>query len=335
MKKQKTDQPAANENGFLPPLFLERLEKIIPPEHRERVMKSFEASRPAVFRLHAAAGPAPEEIPALLKQDGLMAEALPWCETAFVLKEGSVRGLQETELYHKGLLYIQGASSLLVPLVLDVRPGQHVLDMAAAPGSKTTQIALMMKGEGELTANDASRPRFFKLKAAIDAQGFQNVRLIMKDGQFLWKQFPESFDRVLLDAPCSGEARFCATSKESLGQWKPGKVKALAAKQKLLLLSAFSALKPGGVLVYSTCTFAPEENEEVISWGLGKFGPAAAVEAFEPPLLYMEGLASWGKRELDPAVRKTRRILPDGLTEAFYIAKIRKTDSWTAERKKT
>lgn len=319
----------------LPELFVERLKRIVPEELFENVLASFSAARPLAFRIQKP-GIRPEEIFAETAASGIKAQPVPWYSGAFTISRADLRTLQETRLYKEGAIYVQGLSSMLVPMILDALPGERVLDLAAAPGSKASQLALEMRGDGELVANEKSKGRFFKLKAIMDAQGMPNVRLSMAPGEIWGRKEPESFDKVLLDAPCSSESKFSAADPKSLGYWKPWKIREMAGVQKKLLLSAFSALKPGGRLVYSTCTFAPEENEAVVDWALKKFGESAVIETISKPAapaFEMPGMNSWEKETFDPALQRAWRILPGGGMDGFFICSIMKRESWVLERK--
>jgi tRNA (cytosine49-C5)-methyltransferase len=237
-----------------------------------------------------------------------------------------LRALQETPCYRDGKIYVQSLSSMIPVLVLGPQPGETILDLTAAPGSKTTQISMMMHDEGKIVANDNHKTRFFRLKANVDQQRATNVELSLHYGEGFGRKFPERFDRVLLDAPCSAEGRFLATEPKSFGYWKPRKVNEMARKQRKLLFSAIHALKPGGVLVYSTCTFAPEENEALIHWAVEKFKGSLEVSDIRLPLPNrMLGLTAWEGKAFHPTTAKTLRILPDSVMEGFFVAKLTKT----------
>lgn len=328
----------------LPTLFLERLRRIIPPQKFDAVANTFADAKPTTFRINTlknvgARSPRPsggETLPdrqagpplqETLEHLGFRLERVPWYPNAFILRGGRLRDLQETEAYKKGEIYVQSLSSMLPSLVLDPQPGERILDLTAAPGSKTTQIACLMKGEGTIVANDNNRIRFFKLKANVELQDAANVELSCRPGELFGRDFPESFDRVLLDAPCSAEGRFQIGEPGSYKYWKPAKVKEMARKQKNLLLSAIRALKPGGVLVYSTCTFAPEENEAVLDWALEKLKDAIEIENIGNRIRIpnpMSGLPQWEGQTFHPSIRNALRILPTSLMEGFFLARLRK-----------
>lgn len=316
-----------SEINRLPQEFLIRLRKILPSRNWDELANTFSGARPTTFRVNTLKNPE-ESVREKLEHQGFRLEKVHWYPGAFILKNSRLRELQETEIYKQGGIYVQALSSMLPPLVLDPQPGERILDLTAAPGSKTTQIACLMEGEGEIVANDNNQIRFYKLKANVEMQGAKNVTLSLRPGELFGRDFPEQFDRVLLDAPCSAEGRFLAGEPSSYKFWKPAKIKEMARKQKNLLISAFRALKPGGLLVYSTCTFAPEENEEVLDWLAEKAEKREQVFLMEKVQFqfpnHSPGLVRWENRVFHPAVTSACRIIPNSLMEGFFIAKIRK-----------
>jgi len=208
--------------------------------------------------------------------------------------------------------------------VLDPQAGEKVLDLTAAPGSKTSEIAALMHQDGELIANDNNKIRFFKLKHNMDILGV-NAKLRMEHGGSLCHEYPEYFDKILLDAPCSAEARFIADDPKTHGYWKEQKIKEMAYKQWGLLLAAWSALKPGGILVYSTCTFAPEENELQITKFLERVGNGELLNIDLSEIKRLPCVKLWKEKKVNPeVVKKAMRILPIKEIEGFFVAKLRK-----------
>lgn len=309
--------------GSLPSEFVEKLKLFIPENKLDNVLQSFCKNKPVSFRANTL------KISSETLKDKLEAlkidyENIPWYKDAFLLKSGQKELLTQTELFKKGEIYIQSLSSMIPPLVLDPKPGEMVCDLAAAPGSKTTQMAALMQNQGLIVANDISRTRLYKMKSILESQGAENVQISSLPGQVLWRKFPNHFDKTLVDVPCSMEGRFLCFDKKSFGGWSRRKIKKLSEEQKYLLFSAVSCTKPGGTVVYSTCTLSPEENEEVIDWILKK-EKGIEIEKID---LDVEGRAEavveWGGKKFDPQVKNTLRILPTATMEGFFVAKVRK-----------
>jgi 16S rRNA (cytosine1407-C5)-methyltransferase len=252
-------------------------------------------------------------------------QTVPWYEAVFILKNLSLKELSQSALYQEGKIYLQGLSSMLPALVLAPKPGEKVLDLTAAPGSKTTQMASLMQNQGEIVAVEKVKPRFFKLKKNLELQGATCVKPILSDAERIWRRFGEYFDKVLLDAPCSSEAGFLISKPKTYAYWKKRKIAEMAHKQRRLLFSAVKALKLGGMLVYSTCTYAPEENEMNLEWLLEKFSAQMQMEEIE---LHLENfspvLSKWQKTDFSPSLRKAVRVLPSQGMEGFFLAKLRK-----------
>jgi NOL1/NOP2/sun family putative RNA methylase len=224
-----------------------------------------------------------------------------------------------------GYYYIQEIASMLPPLVLNPKEGERVLDLCASPGSKTTQMAARMKNEGLLIANEVKFGRIKILAANTERCGVMNAIITRRDGIALCKRFKEQnflFDKILLDAPCSGEGTIRSTPRTS-EMWNINTIKNLSKLQKSLIASAIEILKPNGELVYSTCTHAPEENEEVIDFALKNFN--VKIEKINLPLKFVSGITKFEDKEYLEEVKYSCRIYPQNAnTEGFFIAKIRK-----------
>jgi len=249
-------------------------------------------------------------------------EPLPWCDVGFVLDRGEGVGLRIEHFI--GLIYVQEAASMIPPLVLEPRPGERVLDLAAAPGSKTTQMAAMMENQGLVIANDQSAGRVRGLIGNVDRAGCLNTVVCRMDGGVLARAVAGSCDRVLVDAPCSSEGTI-RKSAEALDRWSPDASRKFAGLQKRLILAGYEALRPGGVMVYSTCTMAPAENEAVVADLLRRRPDALVREAGLPGLKMRPGLTSWDGEDLPEAVGRCRRVLPqDNDTEPFFVTLIQR-----------
>ncbi len=262
-----------------------------------------------------------------LTKQGFEFEKVSWYKDAYIMKNKSIRDLTDTETYKNGFIYIQNLSSMIPALVLDPKDDEKVLDIAAAPGSKATQIAALMHNTGELTANDISFKRLFKLKENLKQMGVTNAKVLNLAGESFWKKLPEYFDKTLVDVPCSMEGRIKCDDPKTYKDWSTKKIKQLSQMQKYLLRSAVSATKVGGTIVYSTCTMAPEENEEVIEWVVQKSPSALVVEKIEIANLQMQkGLTSW-KNKHYKYTSNCQRIIPSQTMEGFFITKLHKTAS--------
>lgn len=180
---------------------------------------------------------------------------------------GEVEGIGRLPAHHAGLFYVQEPSACSAVTVLDPQPGERVLDLCAAPGGKSTQIAGLLGGEGLLWSNEIVKSRAQVLASNVERLGVRNAVVTSCHPQQLCEALQGFFDRVLVDAPCSGEGMF-RRDPEAVAQWTPQAPAACAQRQRAILDSAALAVKEGGVLVYSTCTFSREENEENVNWFL-------------------------------------------------------------------
>ncbi len=228
-----------------------------------------------------------------------------------------------TDAASSGRVYIQNPSSLLAIRVLDPQPGEEVLDLAAAPGGKTIAMAVAMRNAGRIAAVEPVKGRFHRLRANVERCGVNIVAFYQRDGRGVGRAVPARFDRVLLDAPCSSQARMRWDDPSSYRHWTRRKVREASRKQKSLVMSGYAALKPGGRMVYSTCSFAPEENELVIEHLL-KRTDARLLEIEALPCRTLPGLTRWGSRPLRETLAQTVRIVPDQVWDGFYLANIEK-----------
>jgi len=312
----------------LPEAFELKLRRIIPANQWNQVLKSFNEERPTTFRVNTLK-PSTQTMKERLEPQGFKIENVLWNKDAFILRKGRQKDLEKTNLYKNGEIYVQGLSSMVPPLVLAPQPGEKVLDLTAAPGSKTTQIAALMKNQGQIVANDNNAIRLEKLKANAALQGATNVTVLEAgEGGMVWKENHEAFDKVLLDAPCSSEGRFQLDTPSTYGYWREDTNRKMAKDQRRLLKSAVLSVKPGGTLVYSTCTFSPEENEMVVQWALETYGGALEIEDVTLPMpLHTRGLTQWGDLKFHPSVAKSVRVLPIPDVEGFFAVRFKKVKS--------
>jgi NOL1/NOP2/sun family putative RNA methylase len=254
-------------------------------------------------------------------QDEWELTQIPWCEEGFWIKHKNEerRDIGNLIEHQLGYFHVQEAASMLPPLVLDAKPSELILDMCAAPGSKTTQIAIKMKNTGLLIANDYKGMRVRPLGINLQRAGLTNTMITLMEGQ-RFKGF--QFDRILVDAPCSGTGTI-RKSLKTIRMWNPNMIKRLSITQKQLLESAYNNAKKGGTIVYSTCSLEPHEDEAVVSWFLDNFDVKIQEIKLDikrsPPVLEFEGI------KFNPDVKKSLRIWPqDNDTEGFFVAKFKK-----------
>ena len=244
---------------------------------------------------------------------------IPWCKEGFWIEHKQGRlDVGNTIEHALGYYYVQEAASMIPPLVLEPQENEIILDMCAAPGSKTSQIAQMVNNTGILMANDDKGMRLASLGINLQRIGATNTVITLGKGENLRGM---QFDRILLDAPCSGTGTI-RKSVKTLLMWNPMTIKHLQSTQKRLILTAFSLLKPGGVLVYSTCSSEPEENEEVVDYLLSKESSAKVYE-IDLPIKRTPAVEEFEGKKYNPEVKKCLRIWPqDNDTDGFFVAKI-------------
>ena len=242
-------------------------------------------------------------------------EAIPWCPDALWIDAADSGFELDTVEHQLGYYYVQNSSSMIPPLVLDPKPSDSVLDLCAAPGSKTTHLAQLMENKGVLVANEASFVRVRALVINVQRCGVSNCVIARRDGVG-FEKYDERFDKVLLDAPCSdiGTAK---KNSQVIHRWSMERVRKLSNLQKKLIASAYNCLEEDGVLVYSTCTTSTEENEEVIEFLLEENEKAILEE------IKISGLKT--RTGLTEKTKECVRIMPqDNDTESYFIAKVRK-----------
>lgn len=248
---------------------------------------------------------------------------VPWCREGFWI-EGERRDVGNLPEHMLGYIYIQEAASMIPPELLFAEPmkdGEIVLDMCASPGSKSSQIAAKMDGKGVLICNDIKGDRMKPLGMNLQRSGVYNAIQTRMYGHWFSRL---RFDRILVDAPCSGTGTI-RKSLKTLQIWNHTMIRRLAATQKKLLVSAYEALKPGGTLIYSTCSVEPEENEAVVDHLLRETD--AAIEDVDIDIKRSDAITGFAGEKYSDDVRKCVRIYPqDNNTDGFFAARIRRWD---------
>ncbi len=307
----------------LPEVFLDRLRYIFPQKRYHELVNTFAFKKPVSFRVNTAKTTA-SAVKETLAHHRIKIFNLPWYREAYIVDE-PVQKLQKLSLYQNGEIYLQRLTSMIPPLILKPTKKDTVLDLCAAPGSKTLQMSNMMGNYGLIIACEKDEIRVGKLMYNIDLQGAKNVRIRMMDGTKIWKEYTEYFDKILLDAPCSSEGRFQVNDPRTYYHWSEKFIYRISNLQKKLIASSLVSLKVGGELVYSTCTFAPEENEEIIDWVIQMVGDR--VELLEPKLKISNTapvVLKWRGKNFARKVSLTKRILPSRQMEGFFVTRIKK-----------
>lgn len=284
----------------LPKEFLEKMNKLLGDEEYEKFCESF--SRPRNFGLRI--NTLKVSVEEFLKISPFRLEPVLWTRDGFYYPLDA--NPAKHPYYYAGLYYIQEPSAMLPAEVLDAKPGERVLDLCAAPGGKTVQIAACMKGKGILVANDVNAERIKALVKNIELCGVKNSIVTNETPKRLARKFAHYFDKILVDAPCSGEGMF-RRDEDARRNWEKYRCESIAMTQLDIMMDADMMLKPGGSLVYSTCTFSPEENEMIISEFLNRYKHYELVEI--PKVHGIEsGRPAWGGNIDD--LSKTARVWP-------------------------
>ncbi len=268
----------------------------------------------------------PAKIIQALQASGLAGQAYDWAPNCLRLI-APIEEIRDHPLVSDGTVFIQNAASWLPVLALSPKIEERILDICAAPGGKTSHIAALTHNKAELWANDNSRPRLAKMRVNFERLGVRPAEMTLYDGRQLARKLENvQFDRILLDAPCSGEGLMRLDKTKDFATWSVAHVKRLQQLQKHLIMQAWQLLKPGGTLVYSTCTMAPEENEAVVDYLLRKSGGSAQLEPIALQLPNTSApIFSWQSKTFNPEIQKCLRLRPSFEIEAFFVAKIIKT----------
>ena len=274
-----------------------------------KIMEEYSNRRNTTFRVNTLKTNT-TQVQDKLKEAGIEYSRASWNENAIVLDEGMEKQLQELDIYKNGEIYLQSLSSMLPPIILEPKPKENILDMCAAPGGKTTQIAAMAGNKAFITACERNTIRVERLKYNIQLQGCKGVSIINRDARDL-DDFLK-FDKILLDAPCSGSGTIYSGNKNLDKSFTRELINKSVKTQIALIKKAINLLKPGGELVYSTCSILKEENENIINSVLHK-----GVELM--PITIDSSITL-----LPVSINGTVCVMPCKLYEGFFVAKFKK-----------
>lgn len=302
----------------LPKEFIENLYELHSPLVADKILAGMAGKRNTTLRVNTLKYNI-QDLMRYFREINIKFERVNFYNDALIIKNANEKEIQKLEIYEKGYIYLQSLSSMVPPIVLGANENENILDMASAPGSKTTQISAMMKNTGHIVANELDKIRCERLKFNVENQGATNTKIINGYGEKLGDKYPENFDRVLLDTPCSGEGRFIAEIPGTYRNWSVRSVKELSKIQKKLIKSGYNALKPGGIMVYSTCTLNLEENENILRWALENLNLKMMDINLD-----IKGAIPGDSLDTKLGIEKAIKILPTKEMEGFFVAKLRK-----------
>lgn len=290
----------------------EKLEKQYGTKITKEIIEGFQTKRKTTLRINTIKSNI-EEIKKELEKEKIEYETIKWSKEALIIKNADEKTIQEMEIYKNGKIYLQSLSSMLPPIILEPKEGTDILDMAAAPGGKTTQIAALTNNKAHITACEKNKIRAERLKYNVDKQGATCVFIMPKDSRFIDDFF--SFDQILLDAPCSGSGTLDYNDANVEKYFTEQLIERSSKTQKTLLSKAIKLLKPGHEMVYSTCSILDCENEDVVA-SVIKNGNIEIVP------INFEGME---KLPILPTkISGTLCVKPTELYEGFFVAKIKR-----------
>lgn len=302
----------------LPGAFIEDIYENFSPGTADKILSGMIVDRYTTMRVNTIKYNV-YDLMSFLRSNNIKFERVPWYEDGIVLKNARERDIQNFDIYKEGFVSFQSLSSMIPTIVLNPKENERVLDMAAAPGSKTTQLAALMNNKGYILANELDKIRSERLKHKVEVMGASIVEVVTGRGEKLGESYEEAFNKVLLDTPCSGEGRFIVGEPSTTRYWSKREVEKLASLQKKLFKSGCMALKKGGIMVYSTCTLNTLENEEVLQWAIDNLDMEIIDLGID-----IKGAVPGIDEDMDKSLKKAVRILPSKDMEGFFICRLRK-----------
>lgn len=296
----------------IPQFLYKKLQSQYGEELTKKIANGYSKQRYATLRANTIKTEA-NNVAKELQKAGIEFDKVNWSDNAFIIKNATESDIRNLSIYKNGEIYMQSLSSMIPAIILSPNAGENILDMTAAPGGKTTQIAALSNNQCFITACEKNKIRLDRLKYNLEKQGATSTNVMNIDARKLDDFF--SFDKVLLDAPCSGSGTL-NTNDENLEKYFTKELIQRSQKTQFeLLQKAINVLKPGNEMVYSTCSILQEENEENIQ----KYIKKGLVEIVPINLKRYEEIP-----KLPTKIEGTMCICPDELYEGFFVAKLRK-----------
>ncbi len=297
-----------------------KLKEIFGAEKGQLVIDNITSSKPKTFRLNLLKTPSEKDFDDIKKS--IVPGIIP---NSFVVIDQLQ--ISKTKLNEDKKIYIQELASMLPVIALNPKAGERILDMCSSPGSKTSMIQSLTNNKAAVTAVEKSLGRFYKLKEIVTEQGCENVEFVHSDANYLIKRdyaLEGSFDKVLLDAPCSNEGGIVLSEPSTYKYWSGREAKQISKLQKGLLNTASKLVKVGGEIIYSTCTFSVEENEEVLDWFLKRSDNFEILKTNLGLENSIPGLTSYKEKTYSKQVSNSLRVLPDNYFKGFFLAKLKR-----------
>ena len=296
----------------MPEFSINMLNKQYGEEKVKEILEGYSKKRKVTFRVNTLKSNN-EEIENILKEKNIKYKKVPFYENAYILENVRENEIKNLNIYDEGKIYMQSLSSMLPPIILNPKQNMDILDMTAAPGGKTTQIAALVENKSRITAVEMNKIRAERLKYNVEKQGATSVYIMEQDARKIDDFF--SFDSILLDAPCSGSGTIFLEDLKQNGKFTEKLIEKSVKTQKALLKKAINILKKGSEMVYSTCSILQEENENIIL-------EALKTNKVEVVKIEFNGIDKLPK--LPTKIKGTLCVLPNEEYEGFFVAKLRK-----------
>lgn len=292
----------------------EFLEKMLIDQYSQDITKNikqgYSQERKTTLRVNTLKAKK-EKIIKNLEKSNIKYKDVNWYKDALIIENAREEEIKKLEIYAKGEIYLQSLSSMIPPIILNPKPEENILDMASAPGGKTTQMSALSDGKAFITACEKNKIRAERLKYNVEKQGTKRITIMTEDARKMDEFF--SFDKILLDAPCSGSGTINLNDKKIGNLFTEELIKRSVRVQEELITKALKLLKPGQEMVYSTCSILKQENEDIVRKVLNKVGARIV------PIQSIEGIPI-----LPCTIEGALCVMPTDLYEGFFVAKIKK-----------